>query len=252
EVTAGTIVLPVIYQVEAGLEVGDPVTITGREGFVKELTIAGFARDSIMNPAVTSSKRLAVSAADLEEVRAHTGQVEQLIQFWLHDPASDSAAFQKAYQDSGMPAAGQMVDGAAFRMFTMIGDGMVAAVVILVAVLLLLVGMLCLRFSFLTAAEQDYREIGVLTAIGVPGRGVKRIYLTKYTLLAGIATILGLPIGLALTPVLTRNITRYMGSVPSLWNWVAPVLAAAAVLALLVLFVVALLHRFNTISAVSA
>lgn len=252
EVTAGTIVPPVIYQVEAGLEVGDPVTVTGPDGFVTELTIAGFARDSIMNPAVTSSKRLAVSAADLEEVRAHTGQVEQLIEFWLHDPATESAAFQKAYQDSGMPAAGQMVDGAAFRMFTMIGDGMVAAVVILVAVLLLLVGMLCLRFSFLTAAEQDYREIGVLKAIGVPGRGVKRIYLTKYTLLAGIATILGLPIGLALTPVLTRNITRYMGSVPSLWNWVAPVLAAAAVLALLVLFVMALLHRFNTISAVSA
>ena len=252
EVASGTIVLPVIYQVEGGLEVGDPVTITGRGGFVKEFSIAGFARDSIMNPAVTSSKRLAVSTTDLEDVRAHTGQVEQLIEFWLHDPASQSAAFQKAYQDSGMPAAGQMVDDAAFRMFTMIGDGMVAGVVILVAVMLLVVGMLCLRFSFLTAAEQDYREIGVLKAIGVPGRGVKRIYLTKYALLAGIATALGLPVGLALTPVLTTNITRYMGSVPSLWNWVAPVLAASVVFALLVVFVVVLLHRFNRISAVSA
>lgn len=252
EVAAGTIVLPVIYQVELGLEVGDPVTVTGGDGFVTEFTIAGFARDSIMNPAVTSSKRLAVSVADLEEVRAHTGQVEHLIAFWLHDPATQSAAFQKAYQDAGLPAAGQMVDDAAFRMFTMIGDGMVAAVVILVAMLLLVVGMLCLRFSFLTAAEEDYREIGVLKAVGVPGRGVKRIYLTKYALLAGIATLTGLPIGLALTPVLTRNITRYMGSVPSLWNWVAPVLAASVVLALLVLFVLALLHRINGISAVSA
>jgi putative ABC transport system permease protein len=251
-VAPGTIVLPVIYQVEEGLGIGDPVTVTGPGGFVKELTIAGFARDSIMNPAVTSSKRLAVSAADLEEVGAHTGEVEQLIEFWLHDPAAQSAPFQKAYQDAGMPAAGQMVDAAAFRMFTMIGDGMVAAVVILVAVMLLVVGMLCLRFSFLTAAEEDHREIGVLKAIGIPGRGVKRIYLAKYALLAGVATVLGLPVGLALTPVLTRNITRYMGSAPSLWNWVAPVLAAVAVLALLVAFVVVLLHRFDRISAVSA
>ncbi|MFK5647835.1 FtsX-like permease family protein [Ornithinimicrobium sp. LYQ121] len=252
EVEPGTIVLPVIYQVEAGLEVGDPVKITAPDGYATELTIGAFARDSIMNPAVTSSKRLAVSATDLEEVRAHTGEIEQLIEFWLHDPASQSAAFQKAYQDSGMPAAGQMVDAAAFRMFTMVGDGMVAAVVILVAVLLLVVGMLCLRFSFLTAAEQDYREIGVLKAIGVPGRSVKRIYLTKYALLAGIATVLGLPAGLALTPVLTRNITRYMGSVPSVWNWVAPVLAALAALTLLVLFVLVLLRRFDKISAVAA
>ena len=251
-VDPGTIVLPVIYQVEADIRTGDPVTITGPDGFSTELTVAAFARDSIMNPAVTSSKRLAVSAADLADVRAHTGQEEHLIEFWLADPGAQGAAFQKAYQDSAMPAAGQMVDAAAFRMFTMVGDGMVAAVVILVAALLLLVGMLCLRFSFLTAAEQDYREIGVLKAIGVPGRGIKRIYLTKYALLAGIATALGLPVGLALTPVLTRNITRYMGSVPSVWNWVAPVLAAVLVLALLVLFVVVLLRRFDRVSAVEA
>ena len=251
-VEAGAILLPVIYQVEAGLEVGDPVVITAPDGFVKELTIAGFARDSIMNPAVSSSKRLAVSPVDLAEVAAHTGETEQLIEFWLAEPGTQSAAFQKVYQDSEMPAAGQMVDSAAFLMFSMIGDGMVAAVVILVAALLLVVGLLCLRFSFLTAAEQDYREIGVLKAIGVPGRGVKRIYLTKYAVLAGIATLLGLPIGLALTPLLTRNITRYMGSVPSIWNWVAPVLAALAVLTVLVLFVLVLLHRFNKISAVTA
>jgi putative ABC transport system permease protein len=252
EVDVGTVVLPVIYQVEADLEVGDPVTITGSDGYVTELRVAGFARDSIMNPAITSSKRLAVSPADLADVRAHTGEVEQLIEFWLHDPDAESAAFQKAYQDSDLPAAGQMVDAAAFRMFTMIGDGMVAAVVILVAALLLVVGMLCLRFSFLTAAEQDYREIGVLKAIGVPGHGVKRVYLTKYALLAGIATVLGLPVGLALTPLLTRNITRYMGSVPSVWNWVAPVLAGTAVLTVLVLFVVVLLRRFDKVSAVTA
>lgn len=115
-----------------------------------------------MNPALASSKRLAVAASDLEEVHAHTGTVEHLVEFWLHDPDTQTAVFANAYQDSDMPKAGQMVDSAAFEMFTMIGDGMVAAVVILVSVLLLFVGLLCLRFSFPTAVEQDYRGIGVL------------------------------------------------------------------------------------------
>jgi putative ABC transport system permease protein len=253
EVAPGTIVLPVIYDGWGdGLAVGDTVTITGSDGFRTELTISAFARDSIMNPALASSKRLAVSPADFEEVRAHTGAEEILVEFWLDDPGTQTAAFEKAYLDSDLPKAGQMVNAATFRIMTMIGDGMVAAMVILVSMLLLVVGLLCLRFSFLTAAEQDYREIGVLKAIGVAPRGVKRIYLTKYALLAGIASVLGLLGGLALIPLLTRNITRYMGSGGSIWNWIVPVLAAASVFVVLVLFTLVLLRRFKRISAVTA
>lgn len=252
EVAAGTIVLPVIYEVEADLTVGDRVRIAAADGYAKELTIAGFARDSMMNPAVASSKRLAVAAADLEDVRAHTGEVEHLVEFWLHDPARQTATFEKAYLDSDMPQAGQMVDAATFRTLTVIGDGLVAAVVIMVSLLLLAVAMLCLRFSFLTATEQDYREIGVLKAVGVSPRDVGKIYLTKYALLAGVAAVLGLLGGWALTPLLTRNITRYMGSAPSTWNWLVPALAAGLVFVVLVLFVVVLLRRFNRINAVTA
>jgi putative ABC transport system permease protein len=192
EVAPGTIVLPVYYEGRDGLAVGDPVRITAPDGFVKEFTIAGFARDSIMNPAISSSKRLAVAPERPRGGPRTHREVEQLIEFWLHDPGTQSAAFQKAYLDADMPQGGQMVDSATFQLLTMIGDGIVAAVVILVSVLLLVVAALCLRFSFLTAVEQDYREIGVLKAIGVSPRDVRRIYLTKYTLLATVATALGL------------------------------------------------------------
>jgi putative ABC transport system permease protein len=252
DVEPGTVLLPVYYAVEHGLEAGDTVTITATDGFATDLTIVGFARDSIMNPAITSSKRLAVAPADLEDIRAHTGEVEHLVEFWLEDPTTQSATFQKAYLDAGMPQTGPMVDAATFQMLTMIGDGIVAAVVILVAMLLLVVGLLCLRFSFLTAAEQDYREIGVLKAIGVAPRDVRRIYLSKYALLAAIAAVAGLVGGLALTPLLTRKITRYMGSTSSPWNWIVPSLAAVVVFVVLVLFVVVLLRRFGRISAVTA
>lgn len=252
DVAAGTIVLPVIYDIQTDLQIGDPVTITGTDGYVRDLTIAGFARDAMMNPAIASSKRLAVAASDLEDIRAHTGEVEHLVEFWLEDPPQQTATFEKAYLDSAMPQAGQMVDAATFRTLTVIGDGLVAAVIILVSLLLLMVAMLCLRFSFLTATEQDYREIGVLKAVGVSPRHIGRIYLTKYALLAGAAAVLGLLGGWAVTPLLTRNITRYMGSAPSVWNWLVPSLAAGLVFVTLVLFVVVLLRRFNAIDAVTA
>jgi putative ABC transport system permease protein len=252
DVAPGTIMLPVIYEVEAGLEPGGAVRITAADGFAKEFVIAGFLRDSIMNPAITSSKRLAVAPSDLQEVRAHTGEIEHLIEFWLHDPATQTAAFERAYLESDMPKAGQMVDSATFQTLTMIGDGLVAAIVILVALLLLVVGLLCLRFSFLTAVEQDYRELGVLKAIGLAPRAVRRIYLSKYALLAAVTSVLGLLAGWALAPLLSRNITRYMGATTGIWTWVVPAVAAASVFGVLVLFVVVLLRRFNTISAVAA
>ena len=252
EVAPGTIMLPVIYQVEAGLALGDPVRVSAADGFAKDFTIAGFVRDSIMNPAITSSKRLAVAPSDLQEVRAHTGEVEHLIEFWLHDPATQTASFERAYLESDMPKAGQMVDSATFRMLTVIGDGLVAAMVILVALLLLVVGLLSLRFTFLTAAEQDYRELGVLKAIGLAPRAIKRIYLAKYALLAAVTATLGLLAGWALAPLLSRNITRYMGSTVSIWNWILPLIAAAAVFAVLVAFVLVLLRRINKVSAVTA
>src|SRR5690606_22133094 len=120
-VEPGTVLLPVYYEVETDLEVGGQVRITAADGFARDFTIAGFARDSIMNPALTSSKRIAVSPADMEEVALHTGEVEYLVEFWLHEPGAQTAGFEKAYLDSDMPKAGQMVDSAAFQMFTMIG-----------------------------------------------------------------------------------------------------------------------------------
>lgn len=253
-VEPGTIVLPVIYQIESDLQVGDIVSVRAADGFEADLTVAAFARDSTMNPAIASSKRLAVAPEDLAEIQAHTGTPEHLIAFWLKDPDTQLAAFKHAYQDTAhdLPRSGQLVDRGTFQILTMIGDGLVAGVIILVSLLLLVVGMLCLRFSFLTASEQDIREIGVLKAIGVPGRAVKRIYLVKYAVLVAVAAVLGLVGGMALTPLLTRNITAYMGTAPSMWNWLVPVLAALAVVGLLLLFVVLLLRRFNRISAVEA
>lgn len=251
-VEPGTIILPVFYDVETDIEIGDVVAITGAEGFRTELTVAGFARDSIMNPAIASSKRLAVSAHDYVQIAAHTGSVEYLITFWLTDPSAQSAAFEAAYLDAGLPKNGQMVNSATFQTLTMIGDGLVAAVVILVAGLLLVVAMLCLRFAFLAATENDHREIGVLKAIGIPTGRIKGLYLVKYTALAVIATGAGLFGGLGLIGVLTRDITHYMGTAASLWNWAVPAGAGLAVLVVLVGFVLVLLRRLNTISAVQA
>ncbi len=250
-VDRGEVWLPVYYAIEAGLAAGDPVTITAPDGFTAELVVAGFHRDPIMNTAIASSKRLAVNAADLDEIGRHTGSVEYLVEFWLTDP-SEAGSFAAAYLEAGLPSLGPSVDRTTFRLLTMIGEGLDAGLVILASLLLLLIGLLCLRLSLLTAVQQDLREIGVLKAIGVPVRTVRRMQLTKYAGIGAAACVLGLAAGLAVLPLMSRSLTAYMGPVAGIATWAAPVVTAAAIFALVVVFVALLLRRINRISAVEA
>lgn len=247
-VNPGTVWLPVYYAIENGLVEGDAVTVTGPDGFAIELTVAGFHRDAIMNTAIASSKRLAVSESDFATIAAHTGTTEYLIEFWLDDTAQVSA-FTADYLASRLPAAGPTMDRDSFRLLTVIGEGINAGVVILAAVLLLVVGLLCLRLSLVTALRRERRELGVLKAVGIPVRTVGGMQLAKYGAIGLCACVLGLGGGLALLPVMSRSLTAYAGGGDAVW--LAPVVAAA-MFALVLAFVLILLRRVGRLSAVQA
>src|SRR5690625_5904825 len=90
--------MPCYYEIEQALRIGDMVTVTGPEGYRIDLTVAGFVRDAIMNTAVASSKRLAVSAQDHAAIAARTGTIEHLIGFWVDDPRSQVPSLRTAYR----------------------------------------------------------------------------------------------------------------------------------------------------------
>lgn len=251
EVEPGSIWLPVYYMAEHATAVGDVVTITGRDGYRLDLTIAGFVRDSTMNPAITSSKRLAVSQQDMADVAQHTGTPEFLISFWLDDPAA-TQSFMSSYQDSDMPGLGPIVSRDTFLLFNSLSDGLVAGVVVMAALALLVVGLLCVRLSFLTTLEREKREVGVLAAIGVPSSRIRRLYLVKYGTIVGVATVVGLLGGYALAPAISRQVSLYMGDVASIWNWLAPALAALLVLVLALGSVALMLRRVSRLGPVEA
>lgn len=250
-VAPGEVWLPVYYAIEEEISVGDEVVITANDGYRAEFVVAGFHRDPVMNTAIASSKRLAVNAADLADVARHTGATEYLIEFWLDDPAQ-AGAFTAAYLASGLPSDGPTADRSTFRLFSIMSEGLNAGVAFLAAALLLVVALLCLRLSILTALERDLREIGVLKAIGAPRRDVRRMQLARYGAIGLTACLLGLAGGLALLPTMSRSLTAYLGASSALATWLAPVLTAAGIFLLVLAFVTLVLRRIGRISAVEA
>lgn len=158
----GEIYVPIYYMREGKAHKGDKATICGIP-----FKVAGFIRDSQMNPAMISSKRFLVSRNDFERVRKF-GRLENIIEFRFIDNSIPVTNFETAYMDAGIEANGpSSITYALFKVANASTDGIMIAVLVLVSVLVIIVTFLCIRFTLLAKIEEDYREIGVMKAIGI-------------------------------------------------------------------------------------
>ncbi|TRY20015.1 FtsX-like permease family protein [Tessaracoccus rhinocerotis] len=239
--TPGTVWLPLFYFAELDLAVGNVLWVTGPGGRT-QLEVAGFLRDSQMNSSYASSKRLLVSAGDLERVRstvADAGAVEHLVQFRLTDPAA-ATQFEEQYRAAGLEASGPTVTWALFVLVNSISEGVTAAIAILVTVLLVGIALLCVRFTLLTTIEQDHRQIGTLMAIGTRRRDLRRLYSRRYLAMALAGAVVGLLGALGLSRVLLARVELFLG--PS-GRELPAIALGVALAALLVCVVVLSVHR---------
>ncbi|WP_237690779.1 ABC transporter permease [Paenibacillus caui] len=247
----GEIAVPVYYMQQRNLRLGDKIRIADGT-FTKEFTITDFVRDAQMNPSIVHSKRFVVSEGDFQLLRHDTGEREYLIEFRLNDPGAIST-FASEYQASDLPKQGPMVDYNLFKMLNALTDGVVAAVIILVSLILNVIAILCIRFTMLATIEEDYREISVMKAIGISQRDIKRLYMMKYVVMAALAGVIGYFLSFIVQRFFMANIMLYMGTAPrTLLQPIVALLFVGVIFAMVVFFCRLVLRRFNHISAVEA
>ncbi len=205
-----------------------------------------------MNPSIVHSKRFLVHDADYAALREHFPETEYLVEFLLTD-AGQVDEFSKAYLSSGLPKKGPSVDRNLFRTLNALTDGIVAGVVIVLSLLLMVIAILCLRFTILATIEEDYREIGVMKAIGIGKRDINRIYRAKYVVMGALASLLGYLASLFLNPVLSANVMLYIGRAPKgLIEHAVPFVAASSIFLMVFVSCAVILRRLNRITAVEA
>ncbi len=200
----GELYAPVFYSRDGAIKAGDTVVVHGTR-----FRVAGFVRDSQMNSALAYSKRFVVSQADYARL-APFGAVEYLIEYRLSD-LSDLGRFSAAYSAAGLPANGPTLTWPLFRMVSAISDGMMIAVILLVSILVILIALLCIRFSLLAKIEEDYREIGVMKALGMRVSEIRRLYLVNYGAIAAAGCATGLALALLLRGTTEESIRLNLG-----------------------------------------
>lgn len=242
----GELWVPVCYNRDHTVQAGDKAVING-----KTFVVTGFVRDSQMNSTLASSKRFVVSAGDYAQLK-EVGSVEYLIEFRLKD-LSDLSEFESAYSASQMPANGPTLSWPLFRMISAVSDGIMIAVILLVSVIVILIALLCIRFTLLAKIEDDYREIGVMKAVGIRVSDIQSIYLAVYAVLAAAGCIMGFLLSLALRGPLQESIRANLGESGN--DGLSFLLGMAGTLLLfffILFFIRRILKRFRRISPVQA
>jgi putative ABC transport system permease protein len=242
----GEIYVPIAYWQEGLAKTGDRLRVSE-----KEFQIAGFLRDSQMNSLLSSSKRFLVSENDYAAIK-DIGNVEYLIEFRLSDPAM-LGTFETDYISAGIEANGPAITYPLFKMLNGFSDGLMIAVILLVSALVVAITFLCIRFTLLAEIEEDYREIGVLKAIGLRVSDIQKIYLSKYAAISAAGSMLGFGLSFAIRGLLLENIRLYMGesensSLALLFGMIGVMLVFLVTIA----YVYGVLGRFRKISPAEA
>ncbi|MFC4323588.1 FtsX-like permease family protein [Litchfieldia salsa] len=252
DVREGLVAVPIFFMEQHDLEIGDSIRVISGE-YEKLFVISDYARDYEMNSSLTSSKRFVINQNDYEEMLEIEGmELEYLIEFKLNENG-DSSAVQTAYIESGLPANGPTVGGNIFLIFNAMSDSAVAMVIILISILLIIIASLCIRLTFLATIDEDIREIGVMKAIGISKKDIKKIYLNKYRVMSIAAGIIGYLLSFAVVNLFNGNMRLYLSSdLSGDLKYILSLIAPLFVYFMIVVYCKKVLKRIDKISAVEA
>ena len=246
EPQAGEVYVPLTYMKNGSIKVGDLLEFYGQE-----FTVRGFLRDSQMNSPLSSSKRFLISDSDFEGIKSQ-GNMEYLISFRLND-LDALRAFEAQYVAAGLESNGPTLTYPLFRMINGLSDGLMIAVILLISFLVVMVTFLCIRFTLVARMEDDYREIGVLKAVGLYNRDIIGLYLAKYAVIAFVGCTMGYLASLVLRQPLLEDIKLSMGAYHQTGVEVALGITSALMIFAIVLgYVYLVLRRIRAVSVTEA
>ena len=208
------------------------------------LEVAGFAKDALLGSEMMGNPRLLINSADFETLTAdetiHTYSCGH-----VYDIDTDNAAALESElnEQNGMLFSG---DRDLIKM-TYIMNMLVAAIILVVSAGLLIVSFVVLRFTI----AEEFREIGVMKAIGLNNSSIRMLYLVKYLGITLAGAVIGyfgsVPFGNLLLKSVSENMVLGNDN-----GMIIGVVCCIAVVLIIMLFGWSSTRRIEKLSAIDA
>lgn len=212
------------------------------------LEVAGFAKDALLGSEMMGNPRLLINSADFETLMAdetiHTYSCGHVYDI---DTDNATALESELNEQNGMLFSG---DRDLIKM-TYIMNMLVAAIILVVSAGLLIVSFVVLRFTIRFTIAEEFREIGVMKAIGLNNSSIRMLYLVKYLGITLAGAVIGyfgsVPFGNLLLKSVSENMVLGNDN-----GMIIGVVCCIAVVLIIMLFGWSSTRRIEKLSAIDA
>ena len=190
-----------------GVDVGDRLTIEVN-GVSREFVLADKIKDALLGSKQIGFTRYIISEEDFESFLSAENTEEYYGGTLVYIYFSD--------METTLPQIKPLVDNSAitldraFMKFTYIFDMIVIGFLLVVGIVFIMIAFVVLHFVISFTLSEEFREIGVMKAIGIGNFKIRSLYLVKYMGLSIIGAAIGLslsfPFGKMLMSVSSQNI----------------------------------------------
>ena len=214
------------------MKTGDKLKIQFGEVSVT-FEIVGSFKDAVLGSDMMGMTRFIISESNFEKFVSDEAIASMYGGSLCYINTSDTAAVEKelSERDNSVIFLGNIDT----IKLTYIMDMVVAGVLLVVSVCLILIAFVVLRFSSAFTLTEEYREIGVMKAIGIPNIKIRSLYLIKYFMLALMGAAIGFGASIPFGEMLLQSVSQsmVMGNDNS---FLINILCSVAVILLILLF----------------
>lgn len=213
-------------------------------GEPRAFTVKGCAKDALFGAATVGMTRFFISENDFRSLRSKASNLLPSLLVNTDDPE-----FQSKMMDCELNNLFFFDRATVKQMYFM--DTMTAAVMLVASLCLIFISMVILRFTIQFTMQEEFREIGVMKAIGIPISAIRRLYIVKYLTISALGSCVGLALSFPFTSLLMRNVSRNM-VLPKEKLWLLNVCAAVLTAALVICFCYFCTRRMKRFSPLDA
>lgn len=246
----GEMGLPVSLMLASGVQAGEQISLTNG-GVTRTYTVKGYFKDAFMGADLLGLKRIMLSAEDFAEI-GHSLPQDTLMILWsfIAAPGVASSEVSNSFAGADLPVNFE-VDKSLVSM-TYMTDRIISAMMFAISLFLIFIAFLTLRFTIVSTLQDEYKEIGVMKAIGFRNQAIKRLYLTKYMGLACLGGAVGLGISIPLTALMSRKTSQYLIMPGGSISTIISILSTVAIIGFILLFCLLCMRKINKASAIDA
>lgn len=228
------------------MKVGDSFYLVSGD-YKKKFTIKGVMKDALLGSDMMGMNRMVIGQQDYDELTSN-GEFASGHMYSVF--CDDLKAFEKDYNNCEFNVlVGFDID--TMRM-TYVMDMITAAILLAVSICLILIAAVMLRFTILFTVNEDYKEIGIMKAIGIPDMTIRRLYISKYLAISIVGAVIGLILSIPFSQMLVAGVTKNIVVEDSASNLLLSVITSIMVVLVVVFFAFTSTGRIKKVTPMDA